>query len=115
MSTARVLGSTGEHPSSCEYPEYLWLKGESAIRSSHQSALAPKSPSGVQLADQPDFVAGTADLGDELRSLSKQLGSVLTAPVCAGTGLTPPPATSAPELGSSLPHLHEDSARPSHI
>ena len=33
--------------------------------------------------------------------------------ICAGTGLTP--ATSAPELGSPLPHLRRDWAHPCHI
>ena len=33
--------------------------------------------------------------------------------ICAGTGLTPP--TSAPGLGSPLPHLRQDWAHPSHI
>jgi hypothetical protein len=33
--------------------------------------------------------------------------------ICAGTGLTP--ATSAPGLGSPLPHLHRDWAHPCHI
>ena len=33
--------------------------------------------------------------------------------ICAGTGLTP--ATSAPGLGSPLPHLRRDWAHPAHI
>jgi hypothetical protein len=33
--------------------------------------------------------------------------------ICTGTGLTP--ATSAPGLGSPLPHLHRDRANPCHI
>jgi hypothetical protein len=33
--------------------------------------------------------------------------------ICTGTALTP--ATSAPGLGSPLPHLHRDCARPGHI
>ena len=37
--------------------------------------------------------------------------SARPAHICAGTGLAPP--TSAPGLGSPLPHLHRDWARPS--
>ena len=36
-----------------------------------------------------------------------------SAHICTGTGLAP--ATSAPGMGSPLPHLHRDWARPFHI
>ncbi len=45
-------------------------------------------------------------------TLRGQVGSP-TAHICTATGLAP--ATSAPRVGSPLPHLHRDWGRPSHI
>jgi hypothetical protein len=65
----------------------------------------PPGRSGASVHDTPRVV----------QALSRRLQGPggATRHICTGTGLTP--ATSAPGLGSPLPHLHRDWARPCHI
>jgi hypothetical protein len=69
-----------------------------ARRSAHATALCCR---GVRtLRPPPDEDINFAD-------------TEMVCHICTGTGLTP--ATSAPGLGSPLPHLHRDWAHPGHI